>query len=115
MNKHIKHHQIARQQVRDTLLTNEWLKQQHICTERLYDTGTKLIQAEARARELLAHHQDFLTEAQKQFIASFLRRMNNKHTRQRLKPAAGNGIFRIHTQLKRRLHKQLNTDQAAQA
>lgn len=115
MKRQEQHWQITRQQIRDTQVTDAWLAQQHIQAQRLNDTGTKLIQAEARARELLAHHQDFLTEAQKQFIASFLRRMNNKHTRQRLKPAAGNGIFRIHTQLKRRLHKQLNTDQAAQA
>ena len=115
MKRQEQHWQITRQQIRDTQVTDAWLAQQHIQAQRLNDTGTKLIQAEARARELLAHHQDFLTEAQKQFIASFLRRMNNKHTRQRLKPDAGNGIFRIHTELKRRLHRQLNKDRAAQA
>ena len=68
MKRQEQHWQITRQQIRDTQATDAWLAQQHIQAQRLNDTGTKLIQAEARARELLAHHQDFLTEAQKQFI-----------------------------------------------
>ena len=108
MNKHIKHHQIARQQVRDTLLTNEWLKQQHICTERLYDTGTSLIQAEARARQLISKHKAQLTQEQEAIIENFLRRIDNKRTRQRMREDAGNSIFRIHTQVKRRLYREAN-------
>jgi hypothetical protein len=108
MNKHIKQQQIARQQTRDTLLTNEWLKQQHICTERLYDTGTTLIQAEARARELISTYKAQLTEQKKASIENFLRRIENRRTRQRMKKDAGNSIFRIHTQLKRRLYREAN-------
>jgi hypothetical protein len=109
MNKQHRQVQIARQQVRDTLSTNAWLEQQHICTERLYDTGTRLIQAEARARQLIKDYKAQLTEEQQATITSFLRRIENRRTRQRMREDSGNSIFRIHTQLKRRQHAQKNS------
>ena len=90
---------------RDTLLTDTWLDGQHIEATRLYDTPTKLIQAEARARELIRHYKAQLTNEQKAHIENFLRRMNNKRTRQGMKEGAGNSIFRMHTQLKRKQHR----------
>ncbi|NBQ10345.1 MAG: hypothetical protein EBZ03_12530 [Betaproteobacteria bacterium] len=106
MKKQEQQWHITRQQVRDTQQTNAWLAKQHICADRLADTGTALIQAEARARELLADHDQALTEAQRHYIQSFIRRMGSKRLRQQMKKDAGNGIFRIHTQIKRRLHRQ---------
>ena len=105
MNKQEQQRQITRQQLRDTEQTNAWLVQQHIQADRLSDTGTTLIQAEARARELIEHYKALLTDPQLRHIDNFLRRMNRRRTRQRMRDGAGNSIFRIHTQLKRRLHR----------
>ena len=108
MNKAEQQRHITRSTTRDTLLTDTWLEGQHIEATRLYDTTTKLIQAEARARELIRHYKAQLTNEQKAHIDNFLRRMNNKRTRQGMKEGAGNSIFRIHTQLKRKQHRQNN-------
>jgi hypothetical protein len=104
MNRREKSHAMTRQALRDTAATNAWLAQQGISPPRLADTATRLIQAEARARQLIKDYKAQLTEEQRTTIASFLRRIGNRQTRQRMREEAGNSIFRIHTQLKRRQH-----------
>jgi len=106
MNRREKSHTMTRQALRDTAATNAWLEQQGISPPRLADTGTPLIQAQARARQLLSSHRALLTSDQQAYLRNFLRRMEHRHSRQRMRHDAGNGIFRIHTQLKRRQHAQ---------
>jgi hypothetical protein len=108
MNRREKSHAMTRQALRDTATTNAWLAQQGISPPRLADTDTRLIQAEARARQLIKDYKALLTSDQQAYLKNFLRRMEHRHSRQRMREEAGNGIFRMHTQLKRRQHAQEN-------
>ena len=97
--------EINYRQKEHTIDTNIWLQRQGISTSSLTSTHPQLLKAQQAAHQLLTHHSDLLNNEQRLTLEQFRHKMNNKRTRQKLKPEAAYPILNINTKISRHLFK----------
>lgn len=96
---------IQRQQRKDLLATDLWLKSKGLNTCTLTKIPTKLLQAQNKAHTLLTQHSNLLTKEQIKTLRNFKRKVTNTQICAKLKPESANAVFKISTQIKRQLHR----------
>ena len=89
----------------DDGLTADWLRDNGIAVNAFSTTHIKLLQAQQAAHELLTHHSNLLTQAQRTTLENFQQLMAHKRTRDRLKPTAAYPILNISSKINRKLFK----------
>lgn len=106
MNKNELQHQIQRNQQRDTQKSDDWLKSNGWNTATFSTTHIRLLQAQQQAHTLLTQNSNLLTEQQRNTLQEFQNKMQTKHIRCKLRPAAANAVLNISSKINRQLFKQ---------
>jgi acetylornithine/succinyldiaminopimelate/putrescine aminotransferase len=101
-----KQFQINQRSVADTQAAKEWLEQTGFNSNTFGTTHIRLLQAQQQAHALLTHHSNLLNHSQRTMLENFQQLMQNKRTRDRLKPTAANPILNISSKINRQLFKQ---------
>jgi len=86
--------------------TQKWIRDNGMNVASFNTTHIKLLKAQQIAHQLLNNHKSLLTSIQIQTLNHFLKQMNIKKIRQRLKPETAYPILNISTKIKRQLHRQ---------
>lgn len=86
--------------------TQKWIRDNGMSVASFNTTHPTLLKAQQAAHQLLTHHSDLLTAAQRQALALFRQKMTNTRSRQRLKAEAAYPILNINTKISRQLFKQ---------
>ena len=94
-------HAMNTKQKKQTTRTDEWLSKQGISTNMLLSSHPQLLKAQQAAHHLLKYHQHFLSADQRRTLEKFQRQMNNKHSREKLKPQAAFPILNISSKINR--------------
>jgi hypothetical protein len=86
--------------------TQKWIRTNGMNVASFNTTHIKLLKAQHLANQLLNEHKSLLTSTQIQTLNHFLKQMNIKKIRQKLKPETAYPILNIGTKIKRQLHRQ---------
>jgi len=105
LNKHELGQQIARNQSRDTIATNKWLKQQGINEQMMQDTSPKLLKALQRVEECLTKYFGLLSQGDVKQLLAFRQKIRTDNLRKKLRPSAADAVFKITTHTYRLAHR----------
>ena len=96
--------------------TQKWIRDNGMNVASFNTTHPTLLKAQQAAHQLLTHHSDLLTAAQRHTLELFRQQMASRRTRERLKAEAAYPILNINTKITRQLfkqHRQLTKAQAS--
>ena len=85
--------------------TQKWIRDNGMNVASFNTSHPQLLKAQQAAHQLLTHHSDLLNNEQRLTLEQFRHKMNNKRTRQKLKPEAAYPILNINTKTSRHLFK----------
>ena len=93
------------QSMRETELTNWWLKLKGFSPNTFDKVCIEVVQAQQKANELLKTHAKLLTPEQLALIKNFNDKLNDKRKRKKLKPSSAYPILNLCTKIYRQVHK----------
>jgi hypothetical protein len=106
MNKTELQHQITIRRLRDTALTDNWLKSKGLKEADLLSSETLLLQAQTTAHELLQHHSALIDRAKHEWLVDFSKRSKNSRQRQRIKDKEYYAVLNYAKKINRQVFKQ---------
>ncbi len=107
MNKRTLQYTIQSKYHRDTQQADAWLRSQGLSADDFTNLDLLLLQAQQIAHNCLKHHGRLLDHHEAEVLNQFLRCLNKKTSRQRIKSAQAYKVMNIGTSLNRRVFKQL--------
>ena len=105
--KHLTHEEfdIHRKSLRDTALTDWWLKKNGLNAEAVATVCGEVLMAQQKVNELLKHHANLLNPTQLKLLNTFKDRLSDKKKRKKLKPSSAYPILNLCTKIHRLAHK----------
>lgn len=105
--KHLTHEEfdIQRKSLRDTALTDWWLKQNGLNVEAVATVCGEVLMAQQKANELIKHHAKLISPTQLKLLNTFKDRLSDKKRRMKLKPSSAYPILNLCTKIYRLAHK----------
>lgn len=106
MNKTELQHQIITRTLRDTALTNNWLKNRGLTEEDLLNSQTLLLQAQKTAHELLQHHSTLIKKQKHEWLSDFAKRSKSSRQRHRITDKECYAVLNYAKSINRQVFKQ---------
>lgn len=99
---------------RDTLKANAWLRSEGIAPETLAKIDSQLVKAQRIAHNSIKHHRELLTTKELDTLTRFLKSMEIRQTRRRIKASRTHEVMNIGNRINRQLFRQLRQDRQRQ-